>query len=137
MRPIRMLSHLGHLIFKNAASILLLLIWCPTCALIRSEILCCCRICCFRLCDRQLKSNWHLTGCNLNKVLHLPLIISAHQEAAKWISLDWSSLSKRVIKWYNFNKTLSSVKTSWVKAINNLSKKKLAKEVQLWQNYNL
>ena len=37
-------------------------------------------------------------------VLHLPLIMSAQQEAAKWISLDWSSLGKRVIKWGNFYK---------------------------------
>ena len=31
-------------------------------------------------------------------ILHLPLITSAHQEAAKWIWLDWSSLDKSVIK---------------------------------------
>ena len=36
-------------------------------------------------------------------VLHLPLIMSVHQEAAKWISLDWSS--QRVIKWGSFDKT--------------------------------
>ena len=36
-------------------------------------------------------------------VLHLPLIMSAHQEAAKWISLDWSSLGKRTIKLVSFN----------------------------------
>ena len=38
-------------------------------------------------------------------VLHLLLIMSAHQEATKWISLDWWSLGKRVIKWGSFNKT--------------------------------
>ena len=31
--------------------------------------------------------------------------MSAQQEAAKWTSLDWSSLGKRVIKWGSFNKT--------------------------------
>ena len=31
--------------------------------------------------------------------------MSAHQETAKYISLDWSSLCKRVIKWDSFNKT--------------------------------
>ena len=31
--------------------------------------------------------------------------LGAHQEAAKWISLDWLSLGKRVIKWGSFNKT--------------------------------
>ena len=36
-------------------------------------------------------------------VLHLPLMMSAHQEAAKWISLDWWSLGKGVIKWGSFN----------------------------------
>ena len=29
--------------------------------------------------------------------------MSAHQEAAKWISLDWSSLGKRAIKLVSFN----------------------------------
>ena len=53
-------------------------------------------------------------------VLYLPLIMSAHQEAAKWISLDWSSLGKRVIKWGSSNKTFS-LKTNWVKAINKSS----------------
>ena len=38
-------------------------------------------------------------------VLNLPLTMSAHQEATKWISLDWWSLGKRVIKWGSFNKT--------------------------------
>ena len=49
--------------------------------------------------------------CYLNKVLHLPLIMSAHHEAAKWISLDWSSFGKRVVSM----KQNSSVKTTWVK----------------------
>ena len=31
--------------------------------------------------------------------------MSAYQEAAKWISLDWLSLGKSVIKWGSFNKT--------------------------------
>ena len=35
-------------------------------------------------------------------VLHFPLIMSAHQEAKKWISLDWWSLGKRVTKWGSF-----------------------------------
>ena len=38
-------------------------------------------------------------------VLHLPLAMGAHQEATKWISLDWWSLGKRVIKWGSFSKT--------------------------------
>ena len=33
------------------------------------------------------------------------IYLSAYQEAAKWISFDWLSLSKRVIKWGSFNKT--------------------------------
>ena len=37
-------------------------------------------------------------------VLHLPVIMSAHQDAAKWISLDWSSFGKRVNKGGSFNK---------------------------------
>ena len=31
--------------------------------------------------------------------------MSTHQETAKWILLDWSSLDKRVIKLGSFNKT--------------------------------
>ena len=31
--------------------------------------------------------------------------MSAHQEAVKWISLNWSSLGKKVTEWVNFNKT--------------------------------
>ena len=78
--------------------------------------------------------------CYLNKVLHLPLIMSAHHEAAKWISLDWSSFGKRVVS----IKQNSSVKTTWVKTINKCShlkvvsphflsksKRKPAKEVYL------
>ena len=54
-------------------------------------------------------------------VLHIPLIMSAQEDVAKWIllywskilfmvplyiiPLDWSSLRKRVIKWGSFNKT--------------------------------
>ena len=54
-------------------------------------------------------------------VLHIPLIMSAQEDVAKWIlldwskilfmvplyiiSLDWSSLHKRVIKWGSFSKT--------------------------------
>ena len=34
---------------------------------------------------------------------YLSLMI-AHQEAVKWVSLDWSSLGKKVIKWGSFNK---------------------------------
>ena len=78
-------------------------------------------------------------------VLHLPLTMSAYQEAAKWILLDWSSLGKRVIKWGSFNKTFS-LKTTGVKAINKSSllkrigrhflskieKRNPAKEVHLW-----
>ena len=37
-------------------------------------------------------------------VLHLPLIMGAQQETVKWASLDWSSLSKRAIKWGSFIK---------------------------------
>ena len=47
--------------------------------------------------------------------------MSADQEAVKWISLDWSSLRKRVIKfkWGSFNKTQTfSLKTTWVKVTN-------------------
>ena len=60
---------------------------------------------------------WYLTRCYLNKVLHLPLIMSAHQRAAKRISLDWSSFGKRVVS----IKQNSSVKTTWVKTINKCS----------------
>ena len=83
---------------------------------------------------------WYLTRCYLNKVLHIPLIMSAHQEAAKWILLDWSSFGKRVVS----IKQNSSVKTTWVKTINKCShlkvvsphflsksKRKPAKEVYL------
>ena len=83
---------------------------------------------------------WYLTKCYLNKVLHLPLIMSAYQEAAKWILLDWSSFGKRVVS----IKQNSSVKTTWVKTINKCShlkvvsphflsksKRKPAKEVYL------
>ena len=40
-------------------------------------------------------------------VLHILLITNnnAKKEAEKWISVDSSSLHKRVIKWGNFNKT--------------------------------
>ena len=38
-------------------------------------------------------------------VLYLPLTMSAYQEVTKWISLDWLSLGKRVIKWGSSNKT--------------------------------
>ena len=31
--------------------------------------------------------------------------LSTHQEAVKWLSLDWLSRGKRVIKWGSFNKT--------------------------------
>ena len=31
--------------------------------------------------------------------------MSADQEVEKWISLDWSSLRKRVIKWGSFSET--------------------------------
>ena len=31
--------------------------------------------------------------------------MSTHQDAAKWISLDWSSIGKRAIKLGSFNKT--------------------------------
>ena len=83
---------------------------------------------------------WYSTRCYLNKVLHLPLIMSAHQKAAKRISLDWSSFGKRVVS----IKQNSSVKTTWVKTINKCShlkvvsphflsksKRKLAKDVYL------
>ena len=76
----------------------------------------------------------------MNKVLHLPLIMSAQQRAAKLISLDWSSFSKRVVS----IKQNSSVKTTWIKTINKCShlkvvsphllsksKRKPAKEVYL------
>ena len=38
------------LIWKNSESILVLLTWCPTCALLISDILCCCLTCCFLYC---------------------------------------------------------------------------------------
>ena len=60
---------------------------------------------------------WYLTRCYLNKVLHLPLIMSAHQRAAKRISLDWSSFGKRVVS----IKQNSSVKITWMKTINKCS----------------
>ena len=60
---------------------------------------------------------WYLTRCYLNKVLHLPLIMSAHQKAAKQISLNWSSFGKRVVS----IKQNSSVKITWMKTINKCS----------------
>ena len=42
---------------------------------------------------------------SFNRVLLLLLTMSTHQETAKWILLDWSSLDKRVIKLGSFNKT--------------------------------
>ena len=54
------------------------------------------------------------------------LTTSADQEVAKWISLDWSSLRKRVIKWDSFNKTdFFNWKTTSVKAVNKSSNLKL------------
>ena len=51
--------------------------------------------------------------CQLDKLLHLPSIMSDHQEVA--------SLSKRVIKWGSFNKQTFSGKTTCVKAINKIN----------------
>ena len=47
--------------------------------------------------------------------------MSAHQEAGKWISWDWSSLGKRVIKWVSFNKTDVSCENNLSEAINKSS----------------
>ena len=55
----------------------------------------------------------------MNKVLHLPLIMRAHQE--EWISLDWSSFGKKVVS----IKQNSSVKTTRVKTINKCSRVKV------------
>ena len=83
---------------------------------------------------------WYLTRYYLNKVLHLPLIMSAHQKAAKQISLDWSSFGKRVLS----IKQNSSMEKTWMKTINkrnhlkvvsshllSKTKRKPAKEVYL------
>ena len=83
---------------------------------------------------------WYLTRCYLNKVSQLPLIMSAHQKAAKRISLHWSSFGERVVS----IKQNSSVKRTWMKTINKCShlkmvsshllsksKRKPAKEVYL------
>ena len=43
--------------------------------------------------------------------------MSAQQEAAKWISLDWSSFVKRAVS----VKQNSFVKTTWIKTINKYS----------------
>ena len=70
-------------------------------------------------------------------ILDLPLIMSVYQETAKWISLDWWTLGKRVMTWSNFNETFS-LKRTRVKAINKSShlskikKKNPAKEVHFW-----
>ena len=82
----------------------------------------------------------YLTRCYLNKALHVPLIMSAHQRATKRTSLDWSSFGKRVVS----IKQNPLVKATWVKTINKCShlkvvsphllsksKRKPAKEVYL------
>ena len=99
--------------------------------------------------NNPLAGSWNQSDIERNAIwksaLHLPLIMSVHQEAARWISLDWSSSLKELLNEVVSIKQTFSLKTTSVKAIYkssrlkvigrhflSKSKKKPTKEVHLW-----